>query len=148
MNAKNHLTTVATIFFVASAIGIVSQVLLFAVGQRVNIVSLGSSTLCGFAAYYLLQGSKVARYFLIVMAAISALIGLVFGVVLVGDGDASFMAFVLLSFGILMAYCFYVLQFSGAVKAELNRREADYQLKKERAKARYLQELEQENSRE
>lgn len=145
MSGKHHIWAVAAIFFVTGAVGILSAFALLVFGHSPNIVSSISSAAYVVGAYYFLKGSRPAKIFLTVMAAIATLFEGVIGITLVASGGMALGLFVLLLAG-LTVYCLYALQFSKALNSEFDRRSEAYQLQKGTAAKRFYEELEKGGS--
>lgn len=147
MSGKHHIWAVAAIFFVTGAVGILSAIALLVFGHSPNIVSAISSAAYVIGAYYFLKGSRPAKIFLAVMAAIATLFEAVIGITFIFSGGLSLGLFVLLLAG-LTVYCLYALQFSKTLNSEFARRSEAYQLRKGAAAKRFYDELEQGGSQE
>ncbi|TGT39656.1 hypothetical protein [Mesorhizobium sp. M8A.F.Ca.ET.165.01.1.1] len=145
MSGKHHMLAVAGIFLVTGAIGILSAIVLLAFGHSPNIVGSASSVAYVIGGYYFLKGSRPAKIFLTVMAALAALLEAVIGILMLSDGQLPIGLFIML-LAVLTGYCFHALQLSKALKAEFDRRSETYRLEKGKAAQRYYDELEQGGS--
>ncbi|TPL93435.1 hypothetical protein [Mesorhizobium sp. B2-3-12] len=145
MSGKHHMLAVAGFFFATGALGILSATVLLAFGHSPNIVSSASGVAYVVGAYYFLKGSRPAKIFLTVMAALAMLLEAIIGILMLTDGLSPMGLFVLLLAG-LTGYCFYGLQLSKVLNAEFDRRSETYRLEKGKAAQRYYDELEQGNS--
>jgi hypothetical protein len=140
------MMAVAVVYFAMGAVGIVSTLILLAVGGPPRLVTAAWSVSYIFGAYYFLRGAIWAKKFLIVISVISATIciamSIPFILLFVETGGVTFFGSLTLLFGIGTAYCVYALIFSGPLKSEFDGRAASYRSAQETARQRFYEEFE------
>lgn len=141
LDGPTQVNLISAFFFVISGVTVAIQLLiLIKSSNHVSIPQVIMAVVYGAAAWFFLNGSFAARWFLVALSVLSVLSGILILWLEGGGGDELMSAFGLFVF-LGGSYSLYTLVFSNKLRDELRQRAAQYQAEQEKAKNRFYEEI-------